>query len=203
VTLLGRSRLESLILPLGVKSAVPGIRNATLDAKSFWLTAARRACLADRIAGILHPATRVEAFTAGLLQDMAIPVMIDLKKNEYSRTFEQWNRTRDIRLDQAEKQAHGFDHQDVGALMAGEWNLPEYLVRSIRFHHADGTGQDTAEPAVRMVSQIHYAGKTEEPAIVEAVSALLSDKLAMSGGTAEKLVKEAFHQADEFASLIH
>ncbi len=73
VTILGRSRLESMLLTYAVATTVPSTLGC-MDISRFWLASARRACLAKHIAMHLHAATQAESFTAALLQDLAIPL---------------------------------------------------------------------------------------------------------------------------------
>ena len=196
-TLLGRSRLEALILPLGVRKAIPKVEGNCLDMGMFWLASARRACLADSIATLIHPKTRMECFTAALLQDMAIPVLLNSKKNSYCETLHRWNDADGLSLYQLEIDAFGYDHQTVGALMAQEWNLPEYLINAIAAHHLD---DDTlAEPAVRIVSQIKYNDDTE---LNDVAFEILRDQLGLKEEIITNLTSVAFEKAQEFASIM-
>lgn len=200
-TLLGRSRLESLVLPLGVRSVAPRLKCDMIDTRTFWLTAAKRACLAEKIAAMVHPATRIEAFTAGLLQDMAIPVMIDVKRQAYCDTLERWFRENSPRLDLLEQQDHGIDHQAVGALMAEEWNLPEYLVKAISRHHI-AEGKDRPELAIRLVSSLRYIPKNQQDDQWKDAAAALVDHMEMDPSCAVEIVKEAFENANAFSAIM-
>ena len=37
--------------------------------------------------------------------------------------------------DQAERAILGIDHQEIGALLLQEWNIPEPIVEAVRWHH--------------------------------------------------------------------
>jgi HD-like signal output (HDOD) protein len=199
--LLGRSRLETLILPLGVKKSIPQIDFPCINMRSFWLASARRACLADAVAAYLHPTTRNEAFTSGLLQDMAIPVIINCRQNEYCRTLDQWNNDFDARLDHLEQGAIGFDHQSIGALMAQEWNLPEYLVNAILYHHEEKE-EVSIEPAIRLVSHIRYENLQGEGTVMEHTRYFLFNNLDLDENAISEMLETAFEHAEEFAALM-
>jgi len=62
-------------------------RMVGIDLAGFWRTSAHRACLARRIASTLDPASQMEAFTAGLLQDMAIPVLAAAHGERYTALY--------------------------------------------------------------------------------------------------------------------
>lgn len=199
VALLGRSRLESLLLPLGVRDAVPKLKAGFLDLRAFWLASARRACLAEEVAAILHPATRLESFAAGLLQDMAVPVLIDAVDARYDRTLEQWHGPESADLPALEESEHGFGHQDIGALMAIEWNLPEYLVHAISGHH--GNGVNAIQPAVTVVAGLRYRDLGDQTMDVFAADAL-RPLLKTDEERVQRIVSAAFERAEEFAAII-
>ena len=153
VSLLGRSRLESIVLSVAVKSALPAIDVEGFHYGNFWYTAAKRACMARRLARHLHPATESESFTAGLLQDLGIPLLVLRKKAEYVAVYRQWQSNPDMDLAVLESDAFGFDHTEVGAVVAGHWSLPDYLITAIAGHH-DWDGDFEIDHAVRLVSLI-------------------------------------------------
>ncbi len=149
VTLLGRGRLESIVLMQAVSTTQPTINASWFDSKLFWKTSAKRATLARHLATKLHPATATHAFTAGMLQDMGIPILAATLGNKYSKVLSAIETGNASRID-AEKDVLAFDHQLVGQLMAEEWNLPEHLVTSISGHHDEGK----VDAAVGLVSMI-------------------------------------------------
>ena len=142
-SLLGRSRLESIVLSIAVKDALPEIQSPYLDERRFWETASERACLAGALAGCLHPSTKAESFISALLQDMAIPVIMHANRERYTVVLDQWFAERELMLDEIEKKALGYDHATIGALMAEEWDLPEHVGRAIWGHHDENGDGDT------------------------------------------------------------
>ena len=73
-------------------------------------------------------------FTAGLVHNMGkvalsiwlenkIPAMLALAARD------------DLTFDQVERKLLGYDHAQVGAYMAEQWNLPKPLIDAIRYHH--------------------------------------------------------------------
>ena len=75
VAMLGMASLESLVLAVAVKGALPSPPCPGFEPKRFWLAAARRATTCQALARLLHPATSSVCFTAALLQDMAVPLL--------------------------------------------------------------------------------------------------------------------------------
>ncbi len=204
VTLLGRARLESLILPLAVKECMPSDNLICLDAKTFWTTNAKRACLARAIARRLHPATQLEAFTAGLLQDMAIPVLINAKKDDYCVALETWNSDPESDLAQIEKAAFGFDHQTVGGLMAEEWNFPGYLQEAIGQHHISGDADKfDIDRAIIAVSSLRYPSGEHQERDDEMLKEMLRDVLAVGDQAASEIIAQAEADARQVAAIFH
>ncbi len=150
-SLLGRSRLEAIVLSVAVKGAIPSGGGSAFNQNQFWETAAKRACLARTLAKHMHPATEFESFTAGLLQDMGIPLMFMQKKDAYARVYQAWQNDSLAMLNKLEYEAFGFDHTEVGSIIAESWDLPTYLVEAIGEHH-NWEGEHHVDQAVQLVS---------------------------------------------------
>jgi HD-like signal output (HDOD) protein len=175
-----------------------------LDARTFWTTNAKRACLARAIAKRLHPATQLEAFTAGLLQDMAIPVLISAKKNDYCVALETWNSDPESDLAQIEKNTFGFDHQAVGGLMAEEWNFPGYLQEAIGQHHSlNGTGQMNIDRAIIAVSSLRYPSGEYQDRDDEMLKTMLREVLGVGEQVASEIVAQAESDAHQVAEIFY
>lgn len=198
VTLLGRSRLESLVLSVAVKDVLPSDELQNFDVRQFWLSAAMRATLARVLAQNLHPATQAESFTAGLLQDIAVPVLVSVKRNTYCAIYEEWKKGSDSRLDILEKESFGYDHQTVGALMIEEWNLPEYLARMISAHH-NWDNNTEVEPAVRLVSLIRDGNHKES---IDTLIETCQKDFGLNQDIILKLTEKAFEDAEEFSQIL-
>lgn len=155
-SLLGRSRVESLVLSAAVGASLP--RPGVIDLDRFWAVSARRACLARRIAARVEPASQSECFTAGLLQDMAVPVLAAAHPNRYGALYERAE-TDHLDLHALEREAFGYDHAQVGAVMAESWALPEPLIVAIADHH--GAGPRAPEP-VHAVACVRHGESVDQ-----------------------------------------
>lgn len=132
-SLLGRTQLEGLVLAVAVKSTSPK-RVEGVDTTRFWKTAARRAAIARAIATAISPRLASEAFTAGLLQDLAVPLIAQRKKG-YSAVLNAWHGG-EGELDELERERFGWDHAEVGGMLATKWRFPEGLHHAISGHHS-------------------------------------------------------------------
>jgi len=192
VSLLGRSRLESIVLSVAVKDALPDSKTPCFDGKHFWKVSMIRASTARILAQRLHPSTTAEAFSAGLLQDMAMPVMADVKKEKYCKVLEEWDK-KDGQMDicNLERENFGIDHTTVGALLAEKWGLPEYLVESIRGHH-DQSSQ--VMPAVKISSLIRYNISNES---LEAFRKTCIAEMGMDETSVDEIIETSIRIAGE------
>jgi len=188
VTLLGRSRLESIVLMQAVQDAQPSINASWFDSKGFWQTSAKRATLARHLANKLHPVTATHAFTAGMLQDMAIPLLTATLTKKYSKVAKAIARN-EVSLIEVEQDLLNCDHQMVGELMAKEWNLPDYLIRSISGHHY----VSKVDPAVGLVSLIR--NEDVESSVKDLVIRCGEDFKIQTSET-ELMIATAFEEAD-------
>ncbi len=187
VTLLGRARLESIVLMQAVGEAQPKVNESWFNSKLFWQTSAKRATLARHIAQRLHPSTATHAFTAGMLQDMGIPVLAATLGKKYSKVVDITAKN-DTPLINVETEVLTFDHQLVGELMAQEWNLPEALTSAISGHH----DVKKVDPAVGLVSMIR------RNAVDESVQQLIikcSEGYELPDNEMQTMVTTAFEEA--------
>ena len=89
VTMLGRNQVESILISSATRASVPTPRSPVFDTARFWKTAASRAMVATSISAIIAPTRRSETFTAALLQDMALPILVD-HIDGYDLLLKQW-----------------------------------------------------------------------------------------------------------------
>jgi len=198
VTLLGRSRLETIVLSQAVNGVLPTVEFPFFDMRQFWVSAARRASLARALAHHLHPTTQVESFTAGLLQDMALPVLITIKPKEYRIIMRRWKTEKESWLDTLEREALGYDHPMIGALMAEVWGLPEYLIIALSGHH-DWDEKSQVEPAIKLVSYIRGGDKEDDTDII---INLCIEKFGMEQNMATEMINKAIEDAKELAKML-
>ena len=91
-------------------------------------------------------------FTAGLLHDIG-KVILD----QYA--FEKFNLIMDRVLNEnalfldAENEIFGYNHAQIGGMIARKWNLPEVLIEAISFHHRPQEAKENPE----VVSVVHIA----------------------------------------------
>ncbi|MBU0673891.1 MAG: HDOD domain-containing protein [Proteobacteria bacterium] len=197
VTIMGRSRLESMVLTIAVAGSIPPAM-ACMPMADFWRGSARRACLARLLAQHIHAATQAESFTAGLLQDIGMVVMDQTNPQLYGAIFRKWHGDAEARIDELERAHFGFDHAAVGALMAESWGLPEYLIQAIGAHHLPWD-QSPAEQAVQLVAMLKYQAENDGSDAL--IGAATNPPYGIDETLLSEMITRAFDDAGQFASL--
>lgn len=148
IHLLGRTQVESLVVGVAVQKQLGGLcRNELL--RGHWDHAALRAAVARSFAKVMHPETQSESFVAGMLLDMALPLLVSVHPKRYDDVLERWYGDAQSDLSQLERDAIGCDHAEVGAEMARCWELPTIICDAIERHH-DGE----VTPAISLAASI-------------------------------------------------
>ncbi len=75
------------------------------------------------------------AFTSGILHDIGKAVIAAWFKEKTTELLSAVDARKADGFDNAEQQALGFDHTDVGCALAEHWQLPEVIRQTARHHH--------------------------------------------------------------------
>ena len=199
VSFLGRAHLEQLVIALAVKDCLPAGEAPGFCQERFWQAAAMRAALGRCIALELHPARSSEAFTAGLLQDMAVPVLAHAMPERYGPILEAWHDEGGVRLSDLEQEAFGWTHADVGAQLGATWELPDSLVQAIGHHHCDSSTDWDVSPAIRLVALLR---ETRAEHGIEAMVEEARDSYGLTPDWTRHAVEECETHARELAAML-
>ena len=108
------------------------------DPLAFWKhsiytgTAARKiGTQVPRFSGT-HPE---DLYICGLLHDIGKIILLENATKKYVEVLQQAAKSRRSELE-VESEVLGFNHADVGSVLAIKWFLPEDLTIAIRYHHA-------------------------------------------------------------------
>ena len=151
ISLLGRTELETLTLAMAVREAIPKSKFAD---RKFWQLASRRAAIARTLAQALAPPVASLSFAAGLLQDLAVPLLAQSRPS-YPEILQEVNGNALVFAEQA---AYGFDHSQVAEWLCEAWGFPVALQRAIAGHHSD-----TDAPVPVLLVAMIDSGSLEKP----------------------------------------
>lgn len=134
IAIVGTRELYSLAISVSAVRAFSKIPVQLINMDTFWRHSLFCGIIARYLAkrcGILHPE---RLFVAGLLHDIGELVLF-ARAPEKTRDLMLVAEGEENVLAYAEQQEFGFNHADLGGLLATLWQLPETLVESISYHH--------------------------------------------------------------------
>lgn len=130
---LGLRSVRNIAMAAGVGRSFAGAQRSALDFAAFWRHALGCALAAEALAERTDQDPGL-AFTAGLLHDVGRLVLASGFAPQY-REVQACQFERDCPVQEAECAVLGFDHGEVGALLAEQWNFSSALVDAIALHH--------------------------------------------------------------------
>lgn len=197
VVLLGRRRLEALVIGLGVTRAVPRHRVGALDRRVFWSTATRRAGIARKLAETVLPPAAALTFTAALIADVAVPLLSGTRPRIYKDLL-QSVRQDGVCLERLERETFGWDHAEVAGWLATEWSLPSGLAHLMATHHAPLPPERSEAGIVRAAALATGTLGTEKDAVERAslVAAACWHHLGIPPDTTRRVVETRSDPSD-------
>jgi HD-like signal output (HDOD) protein len=133
ISLVGTHTIKNFVLWSAVFSSIPDPKSGVFHFRLAWHDSLKRAVFARSMAKILHIAASEDAFCAALLQDVAVPMLVKAKPEEYCELL-QIRRDSGRRLSDLERERFGWTHGDAAGILCGHWNLPESLCELIARH---------------------------------------------------------------------
>jgi putative nucleotidyltransferase with HDIG domain len=135
VVYLGTAKVLRLVMSVHAKAALERPQEGYgLDPGVLWrssvATASASAVVAQRV-GLPHTGL---AFTAGLLHDIGKVVLNEYVAEEFREIIERVKIDK-VSFEQAERAVLGYSHDEIGAIVAERWQLPEPIVQCVRYHH--------------------------------------------------------------------
>ena len=173
-TVLGLRVLRNVVTQAAVMTRYEHLGGRGLDLEALW----RHCQLVAQVSHQLARASRVslgltpeEIQACGLLHDLGKVVLLESLGEEYGGVLE-LSRTQGMPVHVAEKRVLGFDHTDVGALVAVQWGLPTAVAGVIQHHHGPREAV-ASNPAVALVANANLVvHRTEAGNLVAAAGTL-------------------------------
>ena len=135
IVLLGFDAIRSLLLTTSVFDLFAGrTQKRRLDQEKFWDHSLGCAVGAKVIGNYLRHDKIEELFVSGLLHDIGKIVEMQFLPDEFDKVAALVNED-NILMITAENQVLGFNHAEIGKLLAEKWNLPIKLGEVIAHHH--------------------------------------------------------------------
>ncbi len=134
VMFLGINNIRSLSMAYAAMEAIPKPKGNLFDHEAFWIDSLLRAFLSRSFAGAISKEAAGEAFTASLISDVALPVLLSTWSEYYAPVITQWNQS-PKHLSELERAHFGWDHAQAGAYIVQSWGFPDELVCYIGAHN--------------------------------------------------------------------
>jgi putative nucleotidyltransferase with HDIG domain len=133
ITTIGnKALLEMIMLTLASSTFAREIRNSII-ARKIWEHSIAVGVIAREISEMLNMQGTEESFTCGLLHDIGKMILLSYDFHGFSMTLTE---TSEEKMLASEEQLYGYNHAQVGALVARRWGLQEEVCYAINYHHA-------------------------------------------------------------------
>ena len=150
--MLGVDTLVNLVLTSSANRYFRDYGGASVQAREALWTQSITQALASRLIATSYGYDSPDrAYTAGLMQNIGHIVLDRFYEHEIKRVQAEVACGRSVL--QAEKVVLGIHHAEIGARLTNEWNLPSFLVDTIRHHHEPEKAQ--VDPL--LTSTVHLA----------------------------------------------
>lgn len=136
ITLLGLKNIRAIILSYAMHKTLPRPEGKLFDHEAYWTDSLLKALLARSLARRELPEQQDEAFTAMLLADVALPVLLCNWRRYYESVVERWAEE-PTRLSQIERVDFGWDHAQASAWILQYWDFPEPIVCMTGAHNLE------------------------------------------------------------------
>ncbi len=152
IVILGFNQIKNIVIALSMMETLKRIGDEKFNHKKYWQHSVITASAAKRIADDLGYQFSGEAFTAGLLHDLGIPIIYKYFNKEYKEIIAKVASNKSSYLD-VELDLLGLTHQEIGMYLLERWNLPLSLSEAVAFHH----NPSDAEHFPELTAIIHLA----------------------------------------------
>ncbi|MDO9191277.1 MAG: HDOD domain-containing protein, partial [Undibacterium sp.] len=199
ISLMGLSTVKKIIMMAALSGCFPENNCRGFSHKAFWRHSNAVGIAAKLIAKRLNFNADI-AFTAGLLHDLGILVLVTQFPEQYASTIDYRNEHQ-VSQFEAERKVLGIDHAAVGEALAIEWNFSDTMKNAIAgHHHPEKPGLGFLATIIHVADGIaHVLGTTTTPdsQAVE-VSALSWTSLNLDQASMDQLLEDT---AEELVKL--
>ncbi len=153
IVILGFANIRNLVLAASIYDMfAPNGQPQLFDRVGFWEHSLACGITSKLLAKRLGIKNIEEAFIWGLLHDLGKIVLDTYFHTDFAGVIKLVEE-KNILIRDAEMEVLGYDHAEVGGIVAGNWNLPQTLIKVIRFHHAP----PQANESMRLAAIVHMA----------------------------------------------
>jgi len=151
IMILGFEQVRDIVIGISLLDSFNKVVSPYFNQKKYWQHSLMTATTAKKLCEDLGLQNSGEAFTAGLLHDLGIPIIGKYFPKEFGQINEAV--AQGSTFLEAEASVLGIGHQEVAGVLMEKWNLPFALIEAVKYHHYPVQAVDSRE----LASIIHLA----------------------------------------------
>lgn len=161
VVIVGLEAVKNLVLAASVLDMFKGKDFDQEAQEKFWRHSlavgfcGRMLAKETRVRGMIDPDS---VFSGGLLHDIGKVVMSCFLKKEHAEVIEAREKDTESLSYEIEERVLGYDHADIGGVLAEQWKLPSRLIQAVAFHHRPQLNTSD-DPIAYVVHASNYIAK--------------------------------------------
>jgi HD-like signal output (HDOD) protein len=164
---LGIRTLHDIVLRAAVITEFQDVvAHAAFSLEGLWRHSIFTGELAHTLSGLCQQPLKMgpsDFYACGLVHDVGRVILLDSRGEEYAAVLRE-SRAKGVPSSVMEEQRFGFNHSQVGSVVAFMWKLPKPLQDAIEYHHGPRSRVE-ANSTVALVSLCdHIAKEIEEGA---------------------------------------
>ncbi len=152
IVVLGFNQVKNIVLALSMMDSLKITGDSKFDQKQYWLHSILTAAASKKIADDLGYQASGEVFTAGLLHDLGIAIIVKFFNKEFKEILDSVKK-QNLTYLEAEELHLGITHQEIGRYLVDRWNLPIAIADVINFHHKPSDAENNRE----LTALVHLA----------------------------------------------
>lgn len=188
------TRLSQALAMIGMKNLMPLVFGLSLagifnelslppsERDALWKASLLKATAARELAKWTCPEMAEEAFLAGLLQDLALPLMHAADRSVWQELLSIVELADGASRVQRERKLYAMDHTELGALLVRRIGLPDVFVHMTATHHADSAvpASHALGPALELAAALPHRLAPGGPGSMQALTAKLRSMASTS-----------------------
>ncbi len=191
IVVLGFEEVKNLVIGLALtQSFSQDISESGLSAKDLWMHSVAVARASRAFAEHVPGLDREELFTAGLMHDMGRFILC-LYFQDHLPEIRRIQDENQVPFFKAEE-IYGLSHAEAGAYLAKKWELSDWLVNVIRYHHhpASAGAESVAASVVFLADQLCQKLEIGWTSSHMPEKLMVPKTLNMDAATVKKVAKE-------------
>jgi len=146
ISMLGMNTVRSLVVGIAYQQIIAGRSfSSHFNKLEFWRHSLGVATAARILGKLKVPMQTEELYVAGMMHDVGLLVLDRFHPLELDKTVK-FAMEEQMALHQAEQLMFGFDHTQVGAMLADRWNMTKTIADAVRYHHDPRSSDESMLP---------------------------------------------------------